>query len=123
MTRFSLPSFISYTLNFSGAFRFDVGELVVVIDRLDIERRFVRFVDVVKLELSWIGALVLVNSLFGTRLKRGKSCQTCSSWAAGTNCGMPLAATIAERSAGSTITFRSGLVPGVEPDMSWSVKL
>ena len=50
----------------------DVGELVVVIDRLDIEGGFIRLVDIVELELRWIGALVLVNGLFNMRLKRGK---------------------------------------------------
>jgi hypothetical protein len=43
----------------------------VVIDRLDVERSLVRLVDVVKLELRRIGALVLVYRLLDVRLKGG----------------------------------------------------
>jgi len=55
-----------------GGIGLDVGEFVVVIDRLNVEGRFVRLVGIVELELCWIGALVLIYGLFNMRLKSGE---------------------------------------------------
>jgi hypothetical protein len=74
---------------------------------VNVERSSVCLVGIVELEPCRIGAFVLIHGLLYVRLQAASCCLDCSSWAAGTNCGGPLAATIAERSAGSTITFKS----------------
>ncbi len=50
----------------------DVGEFVVVVDRLDVERSLVRLECVVEFQLHRIGALVRVNGLGHVRLQCGE---------------------------------------------------
>ncbi len=52
--------------------RLDVGEPVVVIDRLNVERSFVCLVGIVELEPRRIGAFVLIHRLLDVRLQSGK---------------------------------------------------
>ena len=100
--------------------RLDVGELVVVINRLDSEGLFA-LEDVVELERKRVGALVFVYRLGDVTLESESCSRVCANCAAGTYCAGPVEAVIEDRSAGWMMTFRSGSPPWAV--MSCSVKL
>ena len=77
--RFGFPSFISYTRELFRGICLDVGELVVVVDRLDIEGGLVRLVGVVEFQLQGIGALVRIDGLRHVDSSAASCCFDCSS--------------------------------------------
>src|SRR5215475_10410277 len=54
---------------FLGSGGLDTSEFVVVIDRLNVEWSLIGFVGIIKLQLQWIRAFVLVDRLFNMRLE------------------------------------------------------
>ena len=58
---FTVPHLID--AEFLGSRGLDVGELVVVVDRLNVEWRLVGFERIIKFQLQWIRALIFINGL------------------------------------------------------------
>lgn len=72
--RSGLPSFSSFTANFSEAVGLDIREAIVVIDRRHIERRFV-VEGVVELQcLSWIVEVELLDGSGCMNLDETRGC-------------------------------------------------